>query len=331
MNKIALIFLHGSGGSGIELRTFLDCVPLQKYEYKTFNHVSSSLNISYYTPTASERRYTAAFGMPMNVWFDRSSQWNRLGVLDPFEDIIGIDSSISQIIQLLKQIECRFEHIFIGGFSMGGGLCIHLLRQKDLPKNVRGFFTMGSFLVGSSVVFQNEMGPASKLPWLMMHGTSDSMIPLSWGEGTASSLLLKGIDVEFRSYRDIDHAVGEVQLEDLIEWISDVTSKHELEHQHQQQVSSTTSTSSGSMSASTSTSTASAHTVTVERDIDTLPYRIEAVPLAAGSSSGPLYRVIFPVPSSIVSMLISRPEVQTVVSSANPDKTAREIAIRLAT
>jgi hypothetical protein len=98
---------------------------------------------------------------------------------------------------------------------MGGCLTLHLLREQLSPK-VIGLFSLSSmytsqliyththspnhgilfagFLVESSVVVT---GPelSSKLPVLMMHGTSDTMIKLDWGKTTATNLLLVGAEV----------------------------------------------------------------------------------------------------------------------------------------
>jgi hypothetical protein len=53
--------------------------------------------------------------------------------------------------------------------SMGGCLSLHLLR-RDLPPEVKGIFSMGSFLVQQSAVVNGPLGSGSKLPVFMMHG-----------------------------------------------------------------------------------------------------------------------------------------------------------------
>jgi hypothetical protein len=95
---IALIFLHGSGGSGMDMRSFLDCIPLEAHGYNTFHEIATNLNIVYYTPTSSERPYNGSYGMPMNIWFDRSKNWMTLGTSDNYEDIIGIQNSMNQVL-----------------------------------------------------------------------------------------------------------------------------------------------------------------------------------------------------------------------------------------
>jgi fermentation-respiration switch protein FrsA (DUF1100 family) len=50
-------------------------------------------------------------------------------------------------------------------------------------------------LIEKSALF---IGPEvdCKVPVLMMHGSDDHMVPLTWGEGTATSLLLAGVEVQ---------------------------------------------------------------------------------------------------------------------------------------
>jgi hypothetical protein len=54
-----------------------------------------------------------------------------------------------------------------------------------------------------------------------MHGIEDGMIPTSWGQRTASSLLRKGVDVQFRSFSKLDHEIGDEQLETLVGWMEE--------------------------------------------------------------------------------------------------------------
>ena len=96
-SKTLLIFLHGSGGNGPELRSFLDSVPLQQFGLKTFRHVATDKNIDYICPTAIERPYTPAMGEYMNVWFDRSSNFIRKGITDSLEDVLGAANSVTQV------------------------------------------------------------------------------------------------------------------------------------------------------------------------------------------------------------------------------------------
>ena len=97
MARTLLVFLHGSGGNGPELRTFLDSVPLEQFGFRTFRSIANEKNIEYVCPTANKRSYTPAMGEKMNVWFDRSENFHRRGIEDPVEDVVGANDSVNQV------------------------------------------------------------------------------------------------------------------------------------------------------------------------------------------------------------------------------------------
>ena len=172
--KIGIIMLHGSGGSGTSLRSSLDYVPLtQLHKYQTFikalNDNNDNNKFEIITPTATLRPYTYHGGEYAHVWFDRSADFHETG-LDDWEDVDGINQSLSTLIDTIHSMESLYDHIFVGGFSMGGGLILHYLRSQ-ISSKVRGLFTMGSFLVQRSAVLRETLSmKASQLPVLMMHG-----------------------------------------------------------------------------------------------------------------------------------------------------------------
>jgi predicted esterase len=217
--KTALVFLHGSGSNGLELRSYLETLPLEQFGYKTFRDVADMASITIFTPTSDVIPYTPMDGERMNVWFDRSSNFVSLGLNDS-EDLNGSDRSIKTVLAGIDTIEKDYHHIIFGGFSMGGGLSLQVLRQ-DVPK-LRGIFCISSFLVNSSQVFEGQLGSASKVPLLMMHGEADDFILCDWGRKTATNLLLRGVDVQFRTYPGVLHDISENELSDLFYWIQHV-------------------------------------------------------------------------------------------------------------
>jgi predicted esterase len=179
LGKVCLLFMHGSGSSGNEIRTYLESVSIPKLGFKTFRQAADSFDIEIVTPTADLRPYTAMGGELMNVWFDRSPSFISNG-LNEVEDTTGADRSISKIMSKLEQIHMNYDHIFIGGFSMGGGLAMHALR-KDCPPNVRGLFVLGGFLVQNSAVITGTLGNTAQVPLLMMHGTEKLYLSFLFG------------------------------------------------------------------------------------------------------------------------------------------------------
>ena len=80
-------------------------------------------------------------------------------------------------------MQVSYTDIFLGGFSQGGCLSLHLLREEHssrLPNQTRGIFSLGSFLINDSIVLAEQRVSTSRsqsdLPVLMMHGTSRSSL-----------------------------------------------------------------------------------------------------------------------------------------------------------
>ena len=221
--KSLLVFLHGSGDTGPQFNAYLDSTALPKYNCNSFRAVLASKNIDVMTPSAPRRKYSAT-GTQLNVWYDRSADFLREGLLSS-EDLSGAYDSLRDVFDRINEVESNYDHIFFGGFSMGGGLSLYTL-SKELSAKVRGVFAISSFLVESSVVLTQPLGAgASRLPVLIMHGTVDRMIPFEWGRKTATNLLLLGLEVQFRAFAGVDHELVEEELQDLIGWTEDIVYK----------------------------------------------------------------------------------------------------------
>lgn len=346
ISNTVLVFLHGSGGDGVELRAFLECVPIEEFVGKTFREACDVSNIDLVTPTSELRNYKPNMNIPTRVWFNRSSEFHQLGVNDSYEDVDGINESINKIMILLNDLSRQYKHIVIGGFSMGGGLALHLMRYC-LPLNIRGIFSIGSFVIKSSILNTVSIRPENKnIPLLMMHGDDDEMIKLAWGQYTATSLHLSEIDVQFKEYKGLTHEIGIEQLVDLIYWIEDLTlqiDKTEMIHNTNVNLTNNTDYPSsiykkmsreGELINSQSISKGNK----INKD-NTIPYTLTSI--------NDKIKISFNVPNNIdLEILSSRPvlacggmfeicvaddrlSVFTIVTSADPHKTAVEIGTRL--
>ena len=323
--RTGVIFLHGSGDTGPNLRVYLDSLPMEAFDYKTFTQVSEEKNISVFTPSARYMNYSPAFGTSMSVWFDRSPEFTTLGIADKFEDTEGIRESLEIILSKIHEIEKDFDFLIIGGFSMGGGLCLHLLRET-LPAKVVGIFTMSSFLIESSSVFQGPKFPSTCPPLMMMHGINDTLIQHSWGQATGTSLMMAGADLQFRQYEDLDHELCPEELADLMFWMIDLIQ--------------TNSVGSGRpLYADRCNEVARDLQEKIGRP-ETLPYTIEKKD-EKGS-----YRIKYPCPTELIDVLTAKQVlargscfdivassdgkgVQTIASTTDPEGTAEEIGKRL--
>lgn len=94
--KTAVLFLHGSGGSGPELKYFLDTFRIPQLNSKTFSTLAQENNFDIITPSSVLRSYTPAGGEKMNVWYDRSANFIELGRKDR-EYITSVSDSVNQV------------------------------------------------------------------------------------------------------------------------------------------------------------------------------------------------------------------------------------------
>jgi predicted esterase len=164
----------GAGESGEGIRMFLQSMPVDARSGATFSHLLQNRGIDLITPSASPRPYTLCGGDVMNVWFDRAPHALANGFHERDEDTTGISRSMRAIIdEYITPLSAHYERIFLGGFSMGGGLSLYLLSQP-LHSKVCGVFSIGSYLLGHTGLFPRP-GDCSNLrtslPVMMMHGT----------------------------------------------------------------------------------------------------------------------------------------------------------------
>jgi hypothetical protein len=96
MPTALMIFLHGSGGSGLEWSTIFDTYKIKEFGWKTYREVLTELDSAYLTPIAFKRPYSPAMGDECNVWFDRSINFVELG-LDDREDLEGTEESLKKV------------------------------------------------------------------------------------------------------------------------------------------------------------------------------------------------------------------------------------------
>lgn len=168
--KGALVFLHGAGGNGREMRSFLESIPLHNFGHETFGSILRRWDIELYTPTAKERRYSACYNDYMNVWFDRSPKFEEEGMATA-EDIDGVDQSIDLIKNFIQEIEQTrpFDFLILGGFSMGGGLSLHSYRRDIHPK-LQAVFSLSSWASDPSALYTDPLSIHRNVPLLMLHG-----------------------------------------------------------------------------------------------------------------------------------------------------------------
>ncbi|KAB0799867.1 hypothetical protein PPYR_07747 [Photinus pyralis] len=205
-NTATVIFLHGSGDTGPGVCEWIESL-VGSFSFP---------NIKFLFPTAPLQSYTAAGGEMRHVWFDRKSI--SIEAEESVESIDEIGSVINNLIEEEVSSGIPLNKIIVGGFSMGGGLALHVGYRLRL--GLRGVFALSSFLNRDSQVFYNlKTHSTADTPLLMYHGERDSLVPIKWGRATYDTLESLGVGGDFVSLPNTIHELKKRELEELFEWI----------------------------------------------------------------------------------------------------------------
>lgn len=88
-----------------------------------------------------------------NVWFDRIAISNE--VPEHVGSINSMCQNVSELIDKEVADGIPFNRIVLGGFSMGGGLALHLAYRYRTA--VAGCFVMSSFLNKGSIIYEVDI------------------------------------------------------------------------------------------------------------------------------------------------------------------------------
>ncbi|XP_074032944.1 acyl-protein thioesterase 1 [Leptinotarsa decemlineata] len=197
-----LIFLHGLGDTGQGWASAMAAI--------------KPPHVKVICPTAPTMPVTLNAGFRMPSWFDLKS-------LDESgqEDEPGIKNAAKQIHSLIEKEESAgipSNRVLLGGFSMGGALAIY--SSLTYPKPLAGVVGLSCWLPLNKS-FPQAMKSGDSLPILQCHGDCDPVVPVKWGQMTAS--LLKTFlhnSTEFKLYRGLMHTSSEEELEDIRQFVS---------------------------------------------------------------------------------------------------------------
>jgi phospholipase/carboxylesterase len=197
--KASIIWLHGLGADGHD---FESIVPELK--------LPESLNIRFIFPHAPVRAVTVNGGYEMRAWYDIAG-----AAIERDPDTEGMRQSIDELNQLVEN-EIRqgisSHKIIIAGFSQGGAIA--LLAGLQTKQSLAGVLALSTYLP----YMDQETQELIKMPYLMMHGTSDPIVPVALAKASCERLKEKNLEVEWCEY-DMPHSLCQEQITKMSDWI----------------------------------------------------------------------------------------------------------------
>ncbi|KAJ6711726.1 ALPHA/BETA-HYDROLASES SUPERFAMILY PROTEIN [Salix purpurea] len=215
-HQATIVWLHGLGDNGSSWSQQLENLPLP--------------NIKWICPTAPTRPVAMLGGFTCTAWFD-------VGEIseDSPDDWEGLDASAAHVANLLST-EPADVKVAVGGFSMGAATAIYSATCAALgqygngnayPINLRAVVGLSGWLPGSRSLRSKVEGSheaarrAASLPLFLCHGTSDDVVPYSYGEKSAHCLNAAGFrNLTFKSYEGLGHYTVPGEMDEARNWLT---------------------------------------------------------------------------------------------------------------
>lgn len=192
----SIIWLHGLGADGHD---FEPVVPELVR--------SGSCALRFIFPHAPVRPVTLNGGMPMRAWYDirgldRTSPHDEIGVRQT-------DAAVRALMQREKERGIASNRIVLAGFSQGGAMALYTGTRT--VEKLAGVIALSCYMVVASKFSAERQAANQATPFLMAHGSQDSVVDLSLGEDARSLLVAAGYAVEWHRY-PMAHAVCAEEL-----------------------------------------------------------------------------------------------------------------------
>ncbi|OMH80061.1 Acyl-protein thioesterase 1 [Zancudomyces culisetae] len=200
-----VIFLHGLGDSGHGWSSIADSL-------------SSSLpHVKFIFPHAPSIPITLNFGMSMPGWYDIFSLEN----LDKHDEK-GLLNSVSQVNSLISQEINQHgisaSRIVLGGFSQGAAMSYLTGVTSELK--LGGIIALSGYLPLGNKISTMVTETSKAVPIFAGHGTADPVVRYEYGTKSVDALKKLGYNVDFKSYRGMEHSSCQQELVDIAQFLA---------------------------------------------------------------------------------------------------------------
>jgi len=166
-------------------------------------------------PQAPTRPVTFNMGHAMPSWYDIVALDGNERAINPAE----LEQSAQSVIDLInaqRQSGIDAKRIILAGFSQGGAVVLHTALLR-FDQDLGGVLALSTYAPTFNA--QTQFAKAKqKLPVLCMHGTQDTVLPISMGRAVYDTLSAQGIPASWHDY-PMGHEVRPEQLRDILDWL----------------------------------------------------------------------------------------------------------------
>ena len=206
--RAIVIWLHGLGANSNDFEPILPIL----------NKVIPG--IRYIFPNAPLMSVSVNGGMTMPAWYDIAHP-----DLSLHQDIQGINASSDKLAGIVNHIKKEAGDnipIVLAGFSQGGAIALTTALTRSV--NVQGVLALSTYLPN---IDSNDIMSTPDLKLLMLHGTSDPIVPIAFASKSFSTLSTLVSNTEWQEF-PMDHSLCYEEIEVIGEWLKKITLNTQL-------------------------------------------------------------------------------------------------------
>ena len=190
-----ILALHGRGSNESDL------IGLAPYLPQNFLWISPRGTFTL-GPDSFEWFQITQIGKP-----DSTRLANALSTLDTFIDEIIVNYPVDK------------NKLYLLGFSQGSIMSMSYALTK--PQRIAGVIAQSGYIPHESGLQIDEAGIKNK-PFILTHGTQDSMLPVDWARRSRDTLQKLEVNLEYHEF-DMGHQVTEESLIVISKWLEKQT------------------------------------------------------------------------------------------------------------
>ncbi len=147
-----------------------------------------------------------------------SYEWYRVRIIgrpDPAQVTSALETIDHFIDEILSVYPIDPNKLFLLGFSQGS--LLSMCYALEHPSRIAGVIAQSGYIPGHINLEINETEVRNR-PFILIHGTQDTMIPIEWGRASRDRLQTLGVNLTYHELQ-MGHTVSLDSLEMISEWL----------------------------------------------------------------------------------------------------------------